>query len=524
MLSRLKIITILMMILSLFGLVQIVSGGLFFRSLDVEKERLSELRTFHNEHSELNSVWIELLKTRSIIGVSAIQHLVSKEQGGSTHLDSGKLLTDASTALQKAERHWKNYTASIQKSMKYYSVNIHGKQDKLNDSYSAFHDALQDLIHSLQQNDIDTANKQPTQAFQDAFDTAYNEYIERIANEFKIAEYDANNAENIAFWMQTIFLIIVLLLIIIVWIGLRNALLIPLTKTINSIQQIAAGNLSTHIELSGFYEVRQLATILLHMQNELIQMVSNVRNSADEVMNGASHISTGSQDLSARTEQQAASLEETAASMSELTTTVKQNADNAAQARQVVINASEIAKRGSKAVDSMVHTIGDITDSSQKINDITKVIDGIAFQTNILSINAAVEAARAGTQGRGFAVVANEVRRLALSSAKAAKEIKTLIDDSSDKVKTGSTLATAAGDTMNEIVNAVEQVTALMIEIAAASDEQSRGIEQIGIAITTMDGVTQQNNALANKSTSAALELENQVNCLTQAVAKFAIQ
>jgi len=209
--------------------------------------------------------------------------------------------------------------------------------------------------------------------------------------------------------------------------------------------------------------------------------------------------------------------------MEQLTATVKQNAENARQASQLALSASETARRGGKVVDNVVQTMSEIAGSSQKIADITSVIDGIAFQTNILALNAAVEAARAGEQGRGFAVVAGEVRNLAQRSAQAAKEIKLLIDDSVSRVDTGSTLVESAGETMGEIVNAVTRVTDIMGEIASASDEQSRGIDQVGLAVAEMDRVTQQNAALVEESAAAAAALEEQASHLTQAVSVFRI-
>ena len=232
------------------------------------------------------------------------------------------------------------------------------------------------------------------------------------------------------------------------------------------------------------------------MQQELARTVSTVRDGADAIYTGASEIAVGNNDLSSRTEEQAASLEQTAASMEQLTATVKQNAENARQASQLALNASETAQQGGKVVDGVVKTMSDIAGSSKKIADITSVIDGIAFQTNILALNAAVEAARAGEQGRGFAVVAGEVRSLAQRSAQAAKEIKSLIEDSVNRVNAGSQLVGTAGETMSDIVNAVTRVTDIMGEIASASDEQSRGIDQVGQAVTEMDRVTQQNLSL----------------------------
>ena len=210
--------------------------------------------------------------------------------------------------------------------------------------------------------------------------------------------------------------------------------------------------------------------------------------------------------------------------MEELTATVRQNADNARQASHLALTASETAERGGKVVDDVVDTMRGIGDSSKKIADIISVIDGIAFQTNILALNAAVEAARAGEQGRGFAVVAGEVRNLAQRSAQAAREIKTLIEDSVGRVDSGAVLVERAGETMNEIVSAVTRVTDIMSEIASASDEQSRGIDQIGVAVTEMDKVTQQNAALVEQSAAAAASLAEQASRLTQSVAVFHIR
>ncbi|MWR76082.1 methyl-accepting chemotaxis protein II, partial [Escherichia coli] len=274
----------------------------------------------------------------------------------------------------------------------------------------------------------------------------------------------------------------------------------------------------------GSNEMGQLAESLRHMQGELMRTVGDVRNGANAIYSGASEIATGNNDLSSRTEQQAASLEETAASMEQLTATVKQNAENARQASHLALSASETAQRGGKVVDNVVQTMRDISTSSQKIADIISVIDGIAFQTNILALNAAVEAARAGEQGRGFAVVAGEVRNLAQRSAQAAREIKSLIEDSVGKVDVGSTLVESAGETMAEIVSAVTRVTDIMGEIASASDEQSRGIDQVGLAVAEMDRVTQQNAALVEESAAAAAALEEQASRLTEAVAVFRIQ
>jgi len=250
-------------------------------------------------------------------------------------------------------------------------------------------------------------------------------------------------------------------------------------------------------------------------------LVTEVKTSVDSIGTASKEIASGNTDLSQRTEEQASSLEETAASMEELTSTVKQNADNAKQANQLAHNASSVAEKGGAVVHEVVGTMSAINESSRKIVDIISVIDGIAFQTNILALNAAVEAARAGEQGRGFAVVAAEVRNLAQRSAAAAKEIKTLIDNSVEKVEIGTKLVDDAGKTMEEIVNAVKRVTDIMSEISAASAEQSQGIEQVNQAITQMDEVTQQNAALVEEAAAASESLQEEAQNLSRSVSVF---
>ncbi|WP_349657556.1 methyl-accepting chemotaxis protein [Xanthomonas sp. 10-10] len=292
----------------------------------------------------------------------------------------------------------------------------------------------------------------------------------------------------------------------------------------NVLQAIAAGDLTSRMQgdFHGvFARMRDDANATV---TQLADIVGRIQRSTDAINDAASEIASGNQDLSQRTEQQAANLEETAASMEELTSTVRNNAEHARRANQLVVGAAAVASQGGEVVGQVVGTMAGIQAASRKIADIIGVIDGIAFQTNILALNAAVEAARAGEQGRGFAVVASEVRTLAQRSAAAAKEIKHLIDDSVSRVEHGSQLVGQAGRTMQDIVDSVRNVTTIMHEISEASLQQSQGIEQVGQTVSQMDQATQQNAALVEEATAAARAMEEQAQQLRDAVSVFQLQ
>ncbi|WP_243077889.1 methyl-accepting chemotaxis protein [Pantoea sp. MQR6] len=295
----------------------------------------------------------------------------------------------------------------------------------------------------------------------------------------------------------------------------------PLDRVREHFAVIAKGDLSQPVQEFGRNCVGKLVPLLSAMQDSLREAVSAIRSGTENISRGAAEISAGNNDLSSRTEEQAAALEQTAASMEQLTATVKFNADNARQASSLAETASTTAQRGGSLVSEVVNTMQGISGSSKKIAEITSVINGIAFQTNILALNAAVEAARAGEQGRGFAVVASEVRNLAQRSAGAAKEIATLIEDSVQRVEKGAELVGTTGITMNNILKSVQDVDAIMKQIAAASEEQSKGISQVGTAVTEMDSVTQQNASLVEEVSAAASALALQTEALQASVAKF---
>jgi methyl-accepting chemotaxis protein len=283
---------------------------------------------------------------------------------------------------------------------------------------------------------------------------------------------------------------------------------------------VADGDLSMDITTDPQDRTSLLAA-LKDMRAKLGTMVAEIKQSAETIQTASAEIASGNADLASRTESQAGSLDQTSRAMEALTGTVRQNAGNASLANQLVIDASSIATRGGQVVSGVVTTMGDINSSAKKIVDIISVIDSIAFQTNILALNAAVEAARAGEQGRGFAVVASEVRNLAQRSASAAKEIKELIGDSVAKVNAGTALVDQAGLTMGQIVDSVRKVADIMVEISAASQEQSAGIEDIGRAIVSMDEMTQQNSALVEQASAAAESLTDQTSQLTESLAVF---
>lgn len=399
--------------------------------------------------------------------------------------------------------------------------------NELNARYTAYINGLQPMLKFAKNGMFEAIiNHENEQAKQ--LDAAYNHVllkaIELRTERARLLSEQAYQRTRLGMMFMISAFTLALVLTLMTFMVLRRTVIQPLQQSASRIERIAAGDLTMADEPTGRSEIGRLSHHLQQMQHALQQTVGAVRQGAEEIYRGTSEITAGNTDLSSRTEQQAAAIEQTAASMEQLTATVKQNADNAHHASKLAEDASGKASRGGQMVSGVVQTMGNISTSSKKISEITAVINSIAFQTNILALNAAVEAARAGEQGRGFAVVASEVRTLASRSAQAAKEIEGLSGASVSLIEQGSEEVIAAGSTMNEIVDAVKRVTDIMLDIAAASDEQSRGIVQVSQAISEMDKVTQQNASLVEEASAAAASLEEQAARLTQAVDAFHLQ
>jgi methyl-accepting chemotaxis protein len=437
---------------------------------------------------------------------------------GSAQMTAAVGAAKAKAARAKAARDWKAYLAS----------NLDDDEQVLVKQAQPFMvkaDAVTaELLAALDKDDVDGVFKLAANAMYPAVDPLA-EVIDKLATlqlDGAAAEYAAaQKLYNVVLWATVITSGAVLAVAALASLGLVRSITGGIGVAVKVAQTVAAGDLSSHIVVDRRDEIGTMLGALKHMNESLVAIVGNVRNASESIATGSSQIAHGNADLSQRTEEQASNLEETAASMEQLTATVRHNADTARRASELAEGASSVAAQGGQVVGQVVATMDDITHSSRKITDIIGVIDGIAFQTNILALNAAVEAARAGEQGRGFAVVAGEVRSLAQRSATAAKEIKVLIGESVGKVENGTRLVADAGRTMGDIVDQVKRVSELITEISDASDEQSRGIGQIGDAVTQLDQVTQQNAALVEESAAAAESLRVQADSLSRTVATF---
>ncbi|MEG3081017.1 methyl-accepting chemotaxis protein [Halomonas sp. 5021] len=357
-------------------------------------------------------------------------------------------------------------------------------------------------------------------AFDDAMQ-AFTHYANQRSDEMLVEVSSLNRIVGI---IAIVLLVAAVLATLIMRMVIVRGLVTPLREAVEHFERIASGDLTADIEDRGRNEVGQLYKGLAYMQTKLKSLVVSLRESSDSVFSGTGDISAGSQDLSARTEQQASALQQTASSMEQMATAVSRNTETAQEADQLSVSASQSAESGGKEVAHTVQLMRDIATSAERVNDIIGVIDSIAFQTNILALNASVEAARAGEQGRGFAVVASEVRQLASRSAESAKEIRQLIEATTGQIHQGAQQAERSGETINDTVDSIRQVTTLVSEISTATREQNNGIEQINAALTEMDSVTQQNAALVQQTNVAAASLEGQAKQLAALMATFRLE
>lgn len=514
MLNRIRISTSLFFILILCAVLQIGSNALSFWAFRSDFQNLQKVGASNLQRDTLAQGRAALLQVSTALGragtLTALSYPAEDIKG---------LMTNARDSLKQADTVFEQFATSEAESDEAAALNEKAKQ-----SYTKWRDDLEHQATWLENNQLSDFLSAPVQESQDAFEASFTAWQQHINESVTGASEGSKRNYQMSAIIFGASTVIAILLTMGALLWSRLMLVRPLTVIRGHFESIAAGQLARPISVEGRNEISEIFSGLKEMQTSLRDTVSQVRNGSLAMHHGIGEIAEGNNDLSARTEQQAASLAQTAASMEELTVTVAQNADNARQAAKLSQNAAHTAEQGGEQTARMAHTMHEIETSSQKIGDITSVIDGIAFQTNILALNAAVEAARAGEHGRGFAVVAGEVRNLASRSADAAKEIKVLIDESVARVQQGSVLVDTASSTMADIVRSVTQVNDIMGEIASASDEQSRGIEQVAQAVSQMDQVTQQNAALVEEAAAATDALANQADHLTTMVSAFQLQ
>ena len=486
---------------------------------------VNRLASINGATQDLATNW--LVATRDLgdysAGINIVRRAEAQHVMASTAADYEKWEQVIAEGKAKAAEAWKAYEPTISP----------GEEPALAEAIVAaqrrYFEAQRALLKVSRE--ANGATEVARQAYNGESHLALNALIDAVSKDvaFQSRGGDAAYADSQSAYTQTRNAVIALELAAVclgAWLAwaITRSITQPVGAALTLAQTVAAGDLTSNIKVSSADELGQLLQALATMNQNLAGIVGQVRNSADSIATGSQQIATGNADLSQRTEEQASNLQQTAASMEELTATVQQNTESARQANQLAMQASAVAQRGGQMVGQVVETMEAISQSSRKIADIIGVIDGIAFQTNILALNAAVEAARAGEQGRGFAVVASEVRTLAQRSAQAAKEIKSLIGESVEKVAAGSTLVATSGQTMDEIVTSVKRVSDLVGEISAASGEQNQGISQVGDAVQQLDQVTQQNAALVEESAAASDSLQQQARQLSEIMGFFHLE
>ncbi|MGO2146026.1 MAG: methyl-accepting chemotaxis protein [Serratia bockelmannii] len=517
MLKNMKIATWLMMMLLLLGLMPMGTGAIAFYFMQQNGHSIDRMSTFSDEEAALNRSWRALLQTQTLIDNMAFERWAQTSRA-----DIQQGIDEARGELRSADvafnLFWETPGLTVSRpdlgeAMKkvYLAQQAVLKQELtlLADTPQA---ALIERLHAM------AAEKRQVRQ---RLDNQFADYMRATVAAHRLAVEEAEQTQKVFARLLSGTLAAILLLLVAVQRDFRRRLILPLRQIAEHLQKVGRGDLRSEIAVRNNNEIGMLFASLRTMQQELSATVQQVRDGVESINHGTHEIAVGNADLSSRTEEQASALTETAASMEQITATVRQNADNATQAAGMVNQTAGIARNGETLMASAIDKMRAINDSARQVGDITSVIDGIAFQTNILALNAAVEAARAGEQGRGFAVVAGEVRNLAQRCATSAKEISGLVDGVTGDIAAGVRLVEQAGETMNAIVGSVNQMTSLMDNISYASEEQSKGVEQVGVAVTQMDQVTQQNAALVEEVATTAVGVEEQAALLAQAVAVF---
>jgi methyl-accepting chemotaxis protein-1 (serine sensor receptor) len=509
--NQLKISTRLAILIGALGALLILIGSIGLYGMNqTDKAMDSVYLNSTIPLKRLGDIQYLMLRNRLVVANALIEKTPER---------TAKTITEVEANIAAITKEWDAYISSDQTAEETALAKKFIEQRKRYEQ-----EGLQPVLAALRANDYAQTELAVIETVRPLFDAARDQLAPLIQYQIDDAKSEFDQAAASFHTLRAVSIAsIVLGLLFAAGFGyvLARGITVPLRRAMDVSEAIAQGDLSLVVDSRGSDEIAALMRAVTRMQSSLSTVVASVRQGSEGVATASAEIAQGNQDLSSRTESQASALEETAASMEQLGATVKHNAENAAQANQLAMNASNVAVQGGEVVAQVVNTMKGINEASRKISDIISVIDGIAFQTNILALNAAVEAARAGEQGRGFAVVASEVRSLAGRSADAAKEIKTLINASVERVTQGTALVDQAGATMTEVVSSIRRVTDIVGEISAASREQSAGVNQVGEAVTQMDQVTQQNAALVEEMAAAASSLKSQAQELVHTVAVF---